>query len=289
MRPLTYLVVLLAFSYLLAPFLWMVGASLSSEKEFTKGSVLPHSPTGESYRTYLDAAAGISPKAEKTREVGQALGLETARNLPGAIGNSILIALCVVLINLGLGSLAAYGLARIPSALNLPLLIFYLVSRSIPAVALMIPMYLLFKGWGLLDTPIAVVLAHSTYTLPFTIWLLKGTFQSVPLDLERAARIDGCSRMKSLLRVVLPASTPGLIAAGIFAFLFSWGEFLYAYLFTTRHARPVTVVMSDFISEVDVPFPLIAAGTVIAVLVPVVLAFVFQRYIIRGIGGSVTG
>ena len=154
----------------------------------------------------------------------------------------------------------------------------------------MIPMYLVIRSYGLLDTHFAVILAHSTFTLPFTIWILKGYFQTVPLDLERAARVDGCSRLGALFRVFLPVTTPGMIAVGIFSFISSWGEFLFALLFTsTMSSKTVTVVASDFAQELQIDFTTIAAGGVLVVLLPIILAFIFQRFIIHGIGGAVTG
>jgi multiple sugar transport system permease protein len=284
----TYVLALIACFYLVAPFLWLIGASLSTEREFTEGRAFPRHPTAQAYAAYSPMPPPAPPPGQG-RSMEIAIGLETARGFLPAIANSLLIATCVTLLNLCFGSLAAYGLARVPTRGNLSLMLFYLVSRSIPAVALMIPMYLLIKNAGLLDNPIALILSHATFTLPFTIWMLKGYFQTVPVDLERAARVDGCSRIKALTRVFLPVTTPGLVAAGIFSFIFSWGEFLYALLFTTRYARPVTVLVSDFIAELDIPFPLVAAGGVIAVVLPVVLAFLFQRFIVRGIGGAVTG
>ena len=112
----------------------------------------------------------------------------------------------------------------------------------------------------------------------------------MPLDLERAARVDGCTRLGALFRVFLPVTAPGMVAVGIFAFIASWGEFLFALLFTsTIYSKPVTVVASDFAQELQVSFTVVAAGGVLVVLIPVVLAFVFQRFIIHGIGGAVTG
>lgn len=248
--------VLLACGYLALPFVWLVGASLSTENEFRVGRAFPAHPTLESYLPYSPFRSTVEPPAGELRETNLVLGLEVARGFVPAVANSLLIAFSVTLINLLFGSLAAYGLARIHTRGNVGLLFFYLISRSIPAVALMIPMYLMVQGAGLLDHPLAVILAHSTFTLPFTIWLLKGYFQTVPVDLERAARVDGCSRLRALSRVFLPVTAPALVAAGIFSFIFSWGEFLYALLFTTRYARPVTVLISDFISEIDIPFPL---------------------------------
>ena len=275
---LPYVLALLAVGYLVTPFVWLVGASFMSEKEVTAGRWFPRKPVLSNYRTY--AAATTS------KDVGDA----TARSFLPALRNSIGVAVFVTLFNLVLGSLAAYGLARINTRGNMVLLLFYLISRSVPAVATMVPTYLLMQQFGLLDSPLSIILAHIAFTLPFTVWMLKGYFQTVPVDLEKAARVDGCSRLKSLVRVFLPITAPGLVAAGIFAFIFSWGEFLYALLFsTTLASKTIPVVASEFVAEIDIPFPLVAAGGVIAVLLPVVLAFLFQRFIVRGIGGAVTG
>ena len=252
-----YIYALAAVIYLTLPFAWVAAVSF-----------MPERVEGQS----ADGGAAI------------------ARQFPRAIANSLIIGTAVMLLNLTCGSLAAYALSRLPFRGNLLLLLFYLGSRSVPGVAIMIPMYLLMRSYGLLDTHLSVILSHTTFTLPFTIWILKGYFQTVPLDLERAARVDGCTPLGALLRVFLPVTTPGLVAVGIFAFIASWGEFLFALLFTTTIAsRPVTVLASDFAQELQVPFTVIAAGGVLVILLPLVLSFLFQRLIIQGIGGSVTG
>ena len=284
-----YLLAILAVAYLTAPFVWLLGASFMTQREQVNGRWFPREPTLENYALYV-----LPPQEEFTlgqeRDTPLALGAGTAARFGRGMRNSFAIGLAVVLFNLVLGALAAYGIARLPAKINMGLLLFYLISRSVPAVAIMIPMYLLMQQIGLLDSPVSIVLAHCYGTLPFTVWLLKGYFQTVPVDLERAARVDGCSRLKTLWRVFLPVATPGLIAAGIFAFISSWGEFLFALLFsTTMFSKTLTVLASEFVAEIEIPFPLIAAGGVIAVIVPVVLAFTFQRFIVRGIGGAVTG
>src|SRR5262245_30434639 len=154
-----------------------------TEREQQQGRWFPREPMLANYRAYL---------APNPREWD--IGFATARSFGPAIGNSLVIAGAVTVLNLLLGALAAYALARLPTRANLPLLLFYLVSRSVPAVAIMIPMYLLVQRLGLLDHVLSVILAHCTFTLPFTVWLLKGYFQTVPVDLERAARVDGCGR-----------------------------------------------------------------------------------------------
>ena len=274
-----YFLVVLATLYILTPFLWVVLVSFMHEREVTQMHWIPHQPTLQSYETYFYAHT-------KNLDIGTA----TARQFPRAIINSLVIASSVMVLNLFFGSLAAYALARINFAGKLALMLFYLCSRSVPGIAIMIPMYLLIRSYGLLDTHLAVILAHVTFTLPFTIWILKGYFQTVPLDLERAARVDGCSQIGALFRVFLPVTTPGMIAVGIFSFISSWGEFFFALLFTsTISSKPVTVVASDFAQELQVDFTIIAAGGVLVVLLPIILAFIFQRFIIHGISGAVTG
>lgn len=274
-----YIYALAAVIYLTLPFAWVAAVSFMPEREVTQQRWWPEEPTIGNYSLYFDVEGGSA-------DVGAAI----ARQFPRAIVNSLIIGTAVMLLNLTCGSLAAYALSRLPFRGNLLLLLFYLGSRSVPGVAIMIPMYLLMRSYGLLDTHLSVILSHTTFTLPFTIWILKGYFQTVPLDLERAARVDGCTPLGALLRVFLPVTTPGLVAVGIFAFIASWGEFLFALLFTTTIAsRPVTVLASDFAQELQVPFTVIAAGGVLVILLPLVLSFLFQRLIIQGIGGSVTG
>ncbi|MDE2845593.1 MAG: carbohydrate ABC transporter permease [Gemmatimonadota bacterium] len=274
-----YIYALAAVIYLTLPFAWVAAVSFMPEREVTQQRWWPEEPTIGNYSLYFDVEGGSA-------DVGAAI----ARQFPRAIINSLIIGTAVMLLNLTCGSLAAYALSRLPFRGNLLLLLFYLGSRSVPGVAIMIPMYLLMRSYGLLDTHLSVILSHTTFTLPFTIWILKGYFQTVPLDLERAARVDGCTPLGALLRVFLPVTTPGLVAVGIFAFIASWGEFLFALLFTTTIAsRPVTVLASDFAQELQVPFTVIAAGGVLVILLPLVLSFLFQRLIIQGIGGSVTG
>jgi len=274
-----YIYALVAVVYLTLPFAWVTAVSFMPEREVTQQRWWPEEPTIGNYNLYFQVDG-------RSADVGAAI----ARQFPRAIVNSLIIGTAVMLLNLACGSLAAYALARLPFRGNLLLLLFYLGSRSVPGVAIMIPMYLLMRSYGLLDTHLSVILSHTTFTLPFTIWILKGYFQTVPLDLERAARVDGCTPLGALVRVFLPVTTPGLVAVGIFAFIASWGEFLFALLFTTTIAsRPVTVLASDFAQELQVPFTVIAAGGVLVILLPLVLSFLFQRLIIQGIGGSVTG
>lgn len=275
---------ILAAFYLCAPFYWLLASSFMYDAEAISIPVhlFPDNPTMEHWRDYL-----LPKGATESANIGAA----TARVYRQGILNSIIIAASVTLINLVLGTLAAYSLSRLQFIGATMMMLFYLGSRSVPAVAIMIPMFILMQEFRLLDTHAAVIIAHTTFTLPFTIWILRGYFQTIPADLEAAARVDGCGRIQALVRVFLPVAVPGLVAAGIFSFMLSWTEFLFALLFTaTDKSKTVTVMASAFTSDVDVSWTMIATGGVLAVLPPLFLVIIFQKYIISGlVGGAVKG
>lgn len=279
-----YGLALLAAFYLAAPFYWLVASSFMYDAEAVSIPVhlVPEKPTLEHWRDYLVPR----PPTERAN-----IGAATARVYRRGIFNSLVVASWVTLANLVFGTLAAYSLVRLRLIGVSALMLFYLGSRSVPAVAILIPMFILVQEFGLLDTRLAVILAHITFTLPFTIWILRGYFQTVPIDLEEAARVDGCGRIQALVRVFLPVAVPGLVAAGIFSFMLSWVEFLFALLFTaTDKSKTVTVMASAFTSDVDVSWTVIATGGVLAVLPPLLLVLIFQKYIIAGlVGGAVKG
>ena len=275
---------ILAAFYLGAPFYWLFASSFMYDAEAISIPVhlIPENPTLEHWRDYL-LPKGHTESAN--------IGAATARVYRQGILNSVIIAASVTLINLVLGTLAAYSLSRLQFIGATMMMLFYLGSRSVPAVAIMIPMFILMQEFRLIDTHAAVIIAHTTFTLPFTIWILRGYFQTIPMDLEAAARVDGCGRIQALVKVFLPVAVPGLVAAGIFSFMLSWTEFLFALLFTaTDKSKTVTVMASAFTSDVDVSWTMIATGGVLAVLPPLILVIIFQKYIISGlVGGAVKG
>jgi multiple sugar transport system permease protein len=167
---------------------------------------------------------------------------------------------------------------------------FYLTSRMLPSIALLIPIYALFARVGVLNTLLAPVIADVTLTLPFTIWILKSYLQTIPAELEDAARVDRCSRFQAVRRVLLPVAVPGLVAAGMFAFMTSWGEFLLSSTLTTQASAPITVAISNLATNDSVQRTLISSGTIITLVPPVLLALVFQRVIVQGlVSGAVKG
>jgi multiple sugar transport system permease protein len=198
--------------------------------------------------------------------------------------NSLIAATGTALLNLVLGTFAGYALARFRFPGRGALLGLFLGSRLLPGIALIVPLYLTIKNFGLLDHLSALVVTYVSFTLPFTIWLLKNYFQTIPRTLEEAAFMDGASWLQMLWRVLLPAAMPGLIAAGMFAFMTAWNDYLFAVILTsTTAAKTLPVVVAGFATDVTTERTLMATSGVLAIIPPLALAFLFQRLIIQGL------
>jgi len=155
-----------------------------------------------------------------------------------------------------------------------------------------IHIYVIFSRWlGLVDTKAALVIGYTGWLLPISVWILYGYFQTIPKDLEDAARIDGCTRFKALFRVVMPLSAPGLAATAIYVFISSTNEFLFAMIFASTHrSKTIPVALADMVGKYQIRYGDMTAGAVIAAIFPVVLALIFQKYLVRGLtAGSVKG
>jgi multiple sugar transport system permease protein len=203
--------------------------------------------------------------------------------LPG-MRNSLIAAGATAILNVILGTLAGYSLARFNFRGRESLLAIYLGSRMLPGIALIVPLYLTIRTYGLLDHLSALVITYLTFTLPFTIWLLKNYFQAIPRTLEEAALIDGCNWLQMVLYILLPAAAPGLVAAAMFAFMTAWSDYLFAVILTSTIAsKTMPVVVAGFATDVTTERTLMAASGVLAVIPPLILAFAFQRLVVQGL------
>jgi multiple sugar transport system permease protein len=273
---------------ILLPFLWALSASLQTESALFERPPhwIPSPATTENYRYVF---TGEVPQAYEVRGLLRSPVTQEARTLPDGLRNSFVVAFFVVLINLVLGTLAAYTFARERFRGGQAAFVFILGSRLLPAVAVAIPIYMILRELELLDTKLALVLVHSAFTLPFTIWVLTLYFQSLPREMEEAARVDGATRFGALRYVVLPLAAPGLAAVGAFAFLFSYSEFMFALLTTsTTNAKTVPVMISAISVNPDASYTLIAVGIILSIAAPMLLALVFRRYITSGLVASLT-
>jgi len=273
---------ILAAIYLLAPVVWMFLLSIITQSEALSVPPhwIPHAPTLENY------AAFFNPTERQAT-----MGADAIANMPHAMLNSVIVGLSVAVANVVLGSMAAYSFARLQFKGSGVLMMAYLVSRMVPAVGIMIPLYVVMQRLGLLNNIFSLILVETTETLPFSIWLLASYFRTIPRDLEEAARIDRCNWLQAMIKVFLPVATPCLVATGVFGFMSSWGSFLYPLLFTSGLGNTtMPVIISNFATDINADYGLLATSGVLAVIPPFILAFWFQRWIVGGFtSGAVKG
>lgn len=204
----------------------------------------------------------------------------------GSFQNSLTIALTNVVLTLVLGTPAAYALTRMRGKVQENLSFWLLSIRMAPLFAVILPLYVLFKSIGLLDTPIAVALAHLTLTLPMAIWMLVTYFRTIPEDLDQAAILDGASPLQILWIVIIPIARPMLASVAIIVFIFSWNEFLLAFILTSRNAQTVPVAVASLAGTMSFDWPLIAAVSVFSMIPALLFVGFAQRHIVAGLGSG---
>jgi multiple sugar transport system permease protein len=215
----------------------------------------------------------------------------TQSNLPTLMVNSAVTTFYTVCVCVGAGTLAAYAVSRLRFRGRRPLLLFYLVLRMFPVVLMVIPLFIIMRNAALLDTSIGLALAYTGFLLPIFVWMMKGFFDAVPIELEEAARIDGCTRLGAMVRVVLPLVKGGLWACAVFIGIAAWNEYLFALMLTTSSgSRTWPVGLQLMVGEFQLPWGALAAGGMLSIL-PVLVLFAFvQRSMVRGLAaGAVKG
>jgi ABC-type glycerol-3-phosphate transport system permease component len=183
-----------------------------------------------------------------------------------------------------LGSLSAYALSRFALRGKNLLMMSTLLPQFFPYVLILIPFYVLMSNLGLVDTHIGLILTHTSITLPFAIWMLTGYFNAIPKELDQAALIDGCSRLGVLFRIIYPTALPGLVVAGFFAFVVSWGDYLFVSILSqSESTQTLPIALQAFMNSLQVKWGMITAGTVVAI-VPTMLFFsLVQRRLVAGL------
>ena len=274
-----YILAALIVLYVLVPYAWLVLSSISTKVELTSVPLqwIPSHPTLDNY---LNIFMGRSNSTS-----------DAASQFKSALANSAVISVSVTAIAIIIGVLAAYSFARFKFKGRKTSFLLVLLTQMIPPIAIIIPLYMLMLKFKLMDSKISLIIIYLSLILPFIIWIMKGYMASIPVELEEAARIDGCSRMKTFFRIVLPLSSSGLASTTIFAFIIAWNEFFYAMNFTTTlNAKTLPVVITEFSSKFGADYIMTCTVGVIASLPPVLLALVFQKYIIAGLtAGAVKG
>lgn len=272
------LVFIVAF-WLIAPFVWLFITSISYQRNLLSRplSFIPPEVTTENYRMIFGL---LRFHAEA----------QAAKILPSML-NSIIVSGVTTLFNLIIGTAAGYAYARYHFPLKNFSLYALLFTRMLPAVVLIPAFFLIFRALGLQNTLTGLVVAFCSFTLPFTVWIMKAYFETIPRELEKSAFVDGCTRLQAYYKVILPISGPGLVAGGAFTFMLCWNEFIVAMVLNSKPGTttlpPVIAAMNG---QINIDYSVIAASGCLSALPAVLLVLIFQKYMVQGLtAGSVKG
>lgn len=200
-----------------------------------------------------------------------------------SVRNSLIVASATTLCTLAVGSLGAYAFARMQFPGRRQLYLTILATQMLPSITLVIPLFMLLRKLGLLYTFQGVILSYMAFTLPYVVWLLRAFFLSIPASIEEAARVDGCSRLSAIMKVVFPLSAPGLAATGIYAFVGAWNEFIFASIITNMATKTFPVRVAEFVGDRTIVYEAMFPAAVLGSLPVVLLVLVFQRQVIQGL------
>ena len=256
-------------AFALLPWLWMMLSSIRPERELTTTPII------------------LWPQ---TLTLVHHIDLLQRTSFGASLRDSLIVAVGAVSLGLSLAVPAAYAFSRFRFRGRNYLRAQFLVINMFPVVMLILPLFILMRQYGLLDTYFALIIGHGTFTLPFSIWLLTSYFEGIPQELDQAAMIDGATRLQALIKVVLPLAVPGVVAVGIYMFIASWNEYLFALMLAGREVRTVTVALQLFIGENQIQWGLLMAGGTLVSL-PATFLFLFaQKRLVGGLtGGAVKG
>jgi multiple sugar transport system permease protein len=282
------LLVLLLIVYVAGPFVWVISASFQGENELLKKppSFIPKNPTTDNYRYVF---TGQVPTSYEVRGQLRSRISQEARLIAPALKNSFIIAVSVMLINLLFATPAAYSFARLRWKFKSGSYNFILASRLMPAMAIVIPYYVIIQTLKLMNTHLSLILVHCALTIPFSIWFLTLYISNIPREMEDAGRVDGCNYFQVLQKIVVPMIMPGLVAAAAFAFMTSYNEFLFArFLTTSIVSQTGPVIISSISGNPDVSYSLISVCITLGMIPPIILAITMRKWLTEGLSSTVT-
>lgn len=249
------------------PFFWMLSISLKEQSQAYDPSVWLFSPIWDNYKNVF-----------------------VNRNLMKYLFNSLVTAVVTTVISMVLGCLAAYGFARFRFDKQENLAFWVLSLRMLPPMATVLPFFVMASLCHVLDTRLVLIIVYMLFNIPFTIWMMRGFFEDIPCEIEEAARVDGCSLLQALQKVVLPMALPGMVATAIFCIINSWNEFVFALFLTSSRANTLPTTVQMFLSVSGVVWGEMSAVGVISTLPMILFAILVQKYMIRGLTfGAVKG
>jgi ABC-type glycerol-3-phosphate transport system permease component len=215
------LLVVIVCLFAVAPFVWMISTSFKPPQEiYSEPSLIPHNPTLDGYKDMM---------------------FKSSRNfnMKNWAINSIIVSTSTTIFSLLIASLGGYGISRFRFRGKAFLSYVILMTQVLPGSLLIIPLYVLLNNLNLLNSLTALVLAYTTFSVPFCTWMMKGFFDTIPKSLDEAASVDGCGKIRTFFTVILPLATPGLVATGLFSFISGWNEYLFACRCITDMAAPL--------------------------------------------------
>lgn len=279
---------LAAIAFLLLPLVPVVITSLQSEKAVQRDvhALLPRELTLANFQLILSGGARKGPIFEQVSYLPKSV-----ERFPAAFMNSLVVGGGVTMLTLVLASLSAYTVVRLNLGWVRAMLSLSLAARLVPLIVLMIPLYVLFRRYGLLNSLGGVVMAEVGFLIPYAVLILAPYFAALPSELEDAARIDGCTRFGAFLRIVLPLSAPGLAACGAIMFIISWHELLIPLVVVSQpEAMTLPVVVAGLVSDYFVFFTLMMAICLLGLAPTLLLVLLLQRFIVRGlVAGALKG
>jgi multiple sugar transport system permease protein len=254
--------VLAIVAFALAPYAWMIVTSLKVNSEIIRVPVTywPEQVTLEHYRA-----------------------LFSRTTFGGNLINSLIIAAGAMLAGILAAVPAAYAFSRFRFIGRRFLMIQFLVINMFPIVLLIIPLFVLMRTLGLIDTYFGIIIGHSTFAIPFAIWMMTSYMNSVPAELDEAAIVDGASRLQTIWLIILPLTMPGIVTTGIYIFVTSWNEYLFAMMLSGQNVRTVTVALQLFIGEFSIQWGLLTAGGTIVAIPVTILFLLVQRRLVGGL------
>jgi ABC-type glycerol-3-phosphate transport system permease component len=268
-----YVLAVIGGLIIIIPILWMLTIALrpSAQLYITPFPLLPPTTTLDNFINVLLNRTTVPAHLEQ------------------GVVRSLIVAVSTTVLAVAIASLAAYALARFNFRGKESYGIFMLVTQMMPAILFLVPLFEILRSLGLVNTLPGLILSYLTFSLPFCIWLLRGYFEGIAVDLEEAAITDGCSRLQALLRITLPLATPAMVATGAFAFINAWNEFLFAFILAGQQPL-LTVQLYAFIGQYGPEYGNLMAAAVLIALPPVILFVLMQRHLIRGLtAGAVKG
>jgi multiple sugar transport system permease protein len=249
-------------------------------KLFTKRVQLKEQPTPEVYEAAPWWEKAIFDGGERVLRVGDEVQLS---QYPNRFLNSLIVAVISTVLAVGMGTFTAYGFSRFRMRGESDLLFFILSTRMLPPIVVAIPMFLMYRTFGLTDTHIGLIILYTAFNLSFSVWLMKGFIDEIPKEYEEAALVDGYTRMQAFFKVVLPEATTGIAATAVFCFITAWNEYAFALILTNRRAQTAPPFIPSQIGSGLPEWTVIAAGTLLFLLPVAIFTFALRNHLLRGV------